>query len=185
MPADIHTPAHDVPKRLFQHSSAVFGLEVVELSSIQARSNKRSSPSDLPHRLGFHLLLVIEQGVGQHLVDFEHIPFEPGSTFFLNAGQIQAFDFSSTLAGKAIVYTPQFIETLQSKMSIPLSLGVSLPNGVAPHLLLDGELKQRTQRLIEELAIEIHTEVPSLAIISSLFSALMMMIARTHRSHCG
>ncbi|XPF95848.1 AraC family transcriptional regulator [Colwellia sp. RE-S-Sl-9] len=171
-----------VPEVSFYYRSDAFELEVVELETLQQRSNQWETRPNLPHRLGFNILIVIEQGTGYHLIDFEKTYFQAGSVLFVNKGQIQAFDFSNKLKGKVIIYTELFLTRLHSKLSIPFSLGSTMPKTFVPHISLNKSLEQSTMRLIDELNVEISQANPFLEIIISLFGALIMILSRERKN---
>lgn len=171
----------DIPEVSFHNSASNFDLEVLELENIQQRSKELAPSPDTPHRIGFNLLLMVEQGRGAHLIDFERIDFSPGSILFINQGQVQAFDFSRKLKGKVIVYTEKFLDTLQANVNIPFSLSASMPRTFVPHIQLDSKVKRSVARLTEELNIEMSQPSTSLEIMMSLFSALVMLLARERK----
>lgn len=178
MARPISSPSEYVPVVSFKDNSASFEMEVIDLASLQHRSTELDPSPDCPHRLGFNILLIIEDGEGEHQIDFEKVYFKPGSVLFVNAGQVHAFDFSKCLVGKAIVYTAQFLDTLQTNMSIPFSLSASMPKAFVPHIRVTDTLHRSFMRLTDELLIEMRRESPSLKIILSLFGALIMMLSR-------
>ena len=167
-----------IPSVKFRYNAAGSGLDIVALADIQKRSNQLSHSPESPHRLAFNIIILIDHGVGQHLIDFESASYKQNSALFLHKGQVQAFDFSDQPGGTAILYTESFLDSLQANVRIPFQLNSNLIKGFNPHLVLSSELKRSTDRIVAELLQENHRADSDPSIIMSLFGALLMMLAR-------
>lgn len=174
-----HISKAAIPEVSFKQKPFCSELEIVNLTSIAQRGKAQATRPDLPHRLRFNMLVIIERGTGFHFVDFERIPLSAGSVIFLNKGQVQAFDFTHSLQGQAILYTEAFIDNLQAAMRIPFLMNVM---NLVPHIIIEGTLKRSVLRLRDELHIEMAQDSSDLAIVRSLFGALLMLLARA-RNH--
>ncbi len=75
---------------------ARLGSEVLTLAELRERA-----PSTLtaPQRVDFHLLLMVENGCSQHLVDFVELSLKPGSVLFVRPGQVQQWKLDPSLEG--------------------------------------------------------------------------------------
>ncbi len=171
-----------IPSVQFRYDATGSELDIVNLTDIHKRVKQVSPSPDSPHRLAFNILIFIDQGEGRHLVDFEGVNFKANSVLLLRKGQVQAFDFTDRPSGTAILYTESFLDTLTANVRIPFQLNTNLLKGFRPHLLLSSPIKQRTNRLIQELSLENRRAGPDPSIIMSLFGALLMMLARERES---
>jgi AraC family transcriptional activator of pobA len=61
-----------------------------------------------PHKHDFYLLLLFTQGSGTHTIDFRTYPVGPGTAFFLDPGQVHAWQLSADSAGYVIFFSPEF-----------------------------------------------------------------------------
>lgn len=172
----------NIPEVTFRHSDAKAELEIIDLSSIQQRSETLSPAPNTAHRIAFNMVILIEQGQGEHLIDSQRVPFGPDSVLFLSAGQIQAFDFATKLVGKAVLYTQEFTHALHANTRIPFLLSASLPNTFAPNIRLTGTFKRSVIRLLDELDIEMNRQQADPAIAMSLFAALLMLLGRERKN---
>lgn len=168
-----------IPEVNFNQKSQCSELEIVDLAEIHRRAEQLMPPPNTPHRVRFNMLVLIERGTGYHIVDFSRIPFKPGSVVFINKGQVQAFDFSSQPSGKAILYTETFIDSLQATMRIPFLINLAV---LEPHIHIEGTLKHSVSRLLDELQTEMGQVESDVAIVKSLFGALLMLLARARNN---
>ncbi|MEM9103198.1 MAG: helix-turn-helix transcriptional regulator [Pseudomonadota bacterium] len=169
-----------LPEIGFHNPIGDIEFEIVDLEKLRLRSKTLQPPPHIPHKLGFHLILLIEQGRGFHWVDFEKRPFKENTVIFLNKGQVQSFDFNEQIKGKVIVYTERFLSLLREHITIPFLLHNNLLlNGVS-HIELQQSIKCNVFLLTKALQIEISQPVMTREIIFSLFGSLVMTLAREH-----
>ncbi len=170
------------PEVSFSYDASQSELDIIDLADLQRRSVDLSPPPDTPHRLKFNMLVFIFRGEGHHLVDFEKVRFTSASVIFLNKGQVQAFDFSSKLRGRAVLFTDSFIDSLESHMRLPFHLSVTAPGEFAPQLTLTSALKKSMESLLNELHLEKCRSDPDNAITQALFTAVLVMLMRARES---
>ena len=65
-----------------------------------------------PQRIHFYLLILIEKGHGQHMIDFKTYEVSEGSLIFIRAGQVQAFLSENKIFGPIVVFTNDFLRGL-------------------------------------------------------------------------
>lgn len=84
-------------------------VEVLRLEDLL----RRSLPHDLtkPQRIHFHAILLVEEGISFHEVDFESYPTGPGRLFVVPATHVQAFAPQRLLQGYMVVFTPAFLDS--------------------------------------------------------------------------
>lgn len=99
-----------VPEIAF-HQSARTRLGVDCLSLRQLR---RRAPQTLlaPQRLGFHLLLLVQAGESEHMVDFEQIRLRAGDVLWLRPGQVQQWQLHDSLQGQLMLIQPEAMRLL-------------------------------------------------------------------------
>ena len=167
-----------IPEISFTPVNGKKSIEVIDLSSIQARQSTLDHNPEYPHRVKFHLLLFIEQGRGKHFIDFHHYSFAPNSLIFISKQQVHAFDFSQNPKGKVILFTDEFITQAQTNINIPLFNTFHMTSQWKPVFKPKPDLLERCKTLLCEAEHELQDPHCQEIIVMMLFSALLMMIAR-------
>lgn len=99
------TEIRSVPYR--SPADAPFGVEVMSFARMRAMgppSRRRA-----PQRPQFHVLGVVDRGVGHHTVDCERHPLGPGSVLWLRPGQVHQFDGVEKVQGTLVLFQPDFL----------------------------------------------------------------------------
>ncbi len=167
-----------IPHVYFRKRDSHAGIDIIDLSLLQQVPPDAPARPDQPHRIVFNMLVFIEEGEGEHFLDFERIQFGSSSLYFINRGQVHAFDTTNAITGKAILYTDDFIDALQANMRIPLFINFNLKGQQCPVLQLNNALRQSVIRLMDELQQELKRAEPDNGIAMSLFSAMLQMLVR-------
>lgn len=167
-----------IPEVSFNHhktDNAEF--EVVDLQEIQQRPNLSPDPRQ-PHRVGFYHLILVSEGQGQHMIDFERHPFGPGSVILVQRDQVHAFDFSAPLRGKVLLFTQTFLDRLHSNMRLPSFTPVQFNAHHQAVLTPDPEEMPRCHSLVTELVAETERASPDPLVVMYLFGALALRLNR-------
>ncbi|MGQ1891049.1 helix-turn-helix domain-containing protein [Thermophagus sp. OGC60D27] len=61
------------------------------------------------HRHDYYEILFIEEGAGQHIIDYEPYELKPPSFFFISKGQIHFWQLTKPLKGKAMLFPREFL----------------------------------------------------------------------------
>jgi AraC-like DNA-binding protein len=152
-------------------------LEIIELSNLYTRSMIGHDPQ-APHRVSFFMLVYIELGEGEHMVDFNHYRFGPGSLIFVQREQVHSFDFSGQPQGKVILFTQAFLDKVHANMRLPNYTPTHLNQQHNPILQLDSIHHARSHILIDQIQTEINTPASEPLIVMYLFSALALLLHR-------
>ncbi len=84
---------------------SAFGVEVVDLAELRRRTLDHSIFK--AHRIEFHMLVVVIEGRGWHMVDFSQHRIERGMMVYVAPGQIQRYDGENELAGFLVLFQPE------------------------------------------------------------------------------
>ncbi|GGP42716.1 hypothetical protein GCM10009347_08070 [Shewanella algicola] len=159
------------------HKTNQAELEIIELSNLYTRSMIGHDPQ-VPHRVSFFMLVYIELGEGEHMVDFNHYRFGPGSLIFVQREQVHSFDFSGQPQGKVILFTQAFLDKVHANMRLPNYTPTHLNQQHNPILQLDSTHHARSHILIDQIQTEINTPASEPLIVMYLFSALALLLHR-------
>jgi AraC-like DNA-binding protein len=88
-------------------ADAPFGIEVMSFRQLRAMAEPAWLAA--PQRPEFHVLAVIERGVGHHVADFVGYPLRPGSVMWVRPGQVQQMDGIERVDGQLVLFQPDFL----------------------------------------------------------------------------
>ena len=170
---------HDIPQIAFQPQEWIRSpIEVVDLRNLVERKGDLDHDPEQPHRVGFNILLFIEQGHGTHFLDFKHHEFGPGTVICIQQHQVHAFALSAQLVGKMVLFPRDFIEQVHSHIRVPLFGAATLQRDYCPLISLTPSTVKRCFTLINEIETETRATNSSDIIIHHLFAALLHMTFR-------
>lgn len=153
-------------------------IEVIDLHDLQQRRHTLEHDPGKPHRTSFHLLIYIAQGCGAHFIDFASRPFEANTFICVRQHQVNAFDFSQPLEGKAILFTDSFVEAIQQSMAMPVFSPVYLNKHYSPVFKPSKDLLESCVSLFMEVDKECKQHPKTSSVLMFLFSSLLLMIER-------
>jgi AraC-like DNA-binding protein len=104
------------------------GLEPLRLSDLLGRV----APGHfaVPQRPGFHLLLLVTGGHGDHFLDFSRVRCRAGTLIHIRPGQVQQFVLGQALEANVLMFKPEFVLPAPSPPGMRGS--ASLIDDVAP-----------------------------------------------------
>lgn len=153
-------------------------IEVIDLHDLQQRRHSLDHDPGKPHRTSFHLLIYIAQGSGAHFIDFASMPFTANTFIFVRQNQVNAFDFSQPLEGKAILFTNSFVDAIQQSMAMPVFSPVYLNKHYSPVFRPSHDLLESCVSLFMEVDKESKQQSADSPVLMFLFSSLLLMIER-------
>jgi AraC-like DNA-binding protein len=95
------------------------GVEVISLKKIRKLA---ANTLLYPQRLGFHLLLLMTEGEGEHTVDFKHYPLQPGTLIYVRPGQVQQWHMQPRLQGELILLKPEALSPAIGRSELDMRL---------------------------------------------------------------
>ncbi len=172
----------NIPTIEFQpHDASNAGIEFLELAFIYKSAPHLKFNPFAPHRVKFHHLIYITEGVGAHFIDFNHHPFQAGSFIFINRHQVHAFDLDNQPQGFMILFTQEFVDSIQISIRMPTL--ISGFNAASPPVLTVGHsLKESCEVLLSEMKKVSGKERDDHLIFQLLFTSLILKLHR-ERSH--
>lgn len=93
-------------------SHPLLGVKRLSLRALFAGNGCAIDHSE-PHRLHFHVAILVTAGVSQHMVDFVPVALKPNDFLLLRAGQVHAFEKHHTLEGEILTFTTEFLGALR------------------------------------------------------------------------
>lgn len=167
-----------IPQVGFSHQqSNQAELQIMELSDLYEQDRLDHSP-ERAHRINFFGIIYIEQGTGNHMVDFEEYPFDQGSVLFVQREQVHSFDFSNRPKGKILLFTQAFLDQVHANMKLPNYTPTHLNEKHSPLLQLEAQDQTPTLVFIRQMIEEINREDSEPLIVMYLFSAFALSLHR-------
>jgi len=168
-----------IPNVRFDHSKTNRAeCELLELEQLFQRFQSGEHDPQIPHRINFFNLIVIEAGKGEHMVDFQNVPFQPGSVLFIQREQVHAFDLTNRPQGKVLLFTQAFLDQVHANMRLPNFTPTHLNRQHVPVIQLDAGHKRRCGRLLQELTEEMTSPNTDPLIVMYLFCSLSLLLNR-------
>jgi AraC-like DNA-binding protein len=65
--------------------------------------------SGFAHRHTFYEILLVREGVGSHMVEFETYPIRPNALYFLVPGQVHCWTYETPPSGQVVLFTEEFL----------------------------------------------------------------------------
>ncbi len=106
-----------------------------------------------PHRLRFHVAILITAGQDNHMVDFSPLLLRPGDLLLLRAGQVHSFDKQSKVEGEILTFTEEFVGTLPQVTGLLTSIEILVDSG--PRLSLAQESAAAVRRWFDDFSSEL------------------------------
>ena len=105
------TPTKPADVNCAKKAAPSLGVKRFRLSQLFA-GNGCGIDHSVPHRLHFHVAILITEGKWEHSVDFSPLLLKAGDLLLLRAGQVHAFGKDRAIEGEILAFTPEFLATL-------------------------------------------------------------------------
>ena len=140
------------------------------------------SQADYPHRHDYYELLLLSEGKGTHVIDFEQYPVEPPVFHFLSKGQVHFWQLDKPLKGYALLFPEEFLGAPTSNIIRTHDVSFFNNVGQTPYLSVGQEMG-----LLESLILGIEQEYQdeskrSLSILRSYLHILLSNLNRLYTS---
>ncbi len=160
-----------------QNPQAEFDL--IRLEDLRERKDLGHSPYQ-SHVVEFYIILLIEEGIGFHTIDFTQYPYQKGTLITIRKDQIHQFHQNNSVNGLMMLFTDEFLvsylEQLEALKSLQLFNELL---GVPKIQLSDSELRQVSELVgrINKEYFEVNDDY-SLGIIRSELHILLANLYR-------
>ncbi len=158
------------------HDGATTGVELLDLDSLYKKSHNLDFNTFEPHRVNFHHLIYISDGVGTHFIDFNRYPYQPGSFIFINSRQVHAFESENRPRGLLIIFTQAFLDSIRINIRVPVFSSGFHAATEAPVLTVQDAVKESFEALLTEIKIVSGEKPHDRLIFQLLFTALILKL---------
>ncbi len=159
---------------------ARLGIEVLTLGDLRQRVSARRLA--IPERVEFFMLLLIDRGRGNHVVDFSNTRLQAGSLVFVRPGQVQQWQPRDGLEGTLILVDPAVMRPQGHLLAVQQTLASQLSDWPSFAVLLAParrEIQDQFAALGKECA-QLDASELGMALIRNMLTGLLLHVARAH-----
>ncbi len=136
--------------RLVDQSGSSVNFSISRMEDIYDR---RQGKKDLPHRHDFYTVLLVLEGSGEHLIDFNTYSLKPRSITFISPGQVHQLIEKERSLGYALVFSSDFLAQNNIPVKFIEDLNLFECYGESPPLSLEpdqlGQLSSYAEEILE------------------------------------
>ncbi|CAD5251112.1 MULTISPECIES: AraC family transcriptional regulator [unclassified Imperialibacter] len=130
-----------------------------------------------PHNHDFYLLLYVDEGGGEHTIDFKTYPISPGSFFLMTPGQVHSWNMKEGTNGYIIFFLPSFYQ-MQAQESNLLTFPFFHSLNANPLVILNHSQKVVVDFVLNQMAEEfIANPETDLRILRSYLEIVLLKIS--------
>ncbi|USD38131.1 MULTISPECIES: AraC family transcriptional regulator [Ferrimonas] len=159
------------------------GMDILDLETfVQDICDQGANPYQ-PHRVSHFCLIFVEQGEGQHPIDFHSYPYESGCVIFLNKYQIHTFNRDNKIKGTLVLMTREFFAAGAANIRTSYFVPAHQTLSAFPILPLSDDLNESTRAMLSEMTRAIKEGPDSGVIVQLLLSAMLLKLTKLRQGH--
>lgn len=140
-----------------------------------------TAQADFPHRHDYYEILFVEDGAGQHIIDYEPFDIKPPVFYLLSRGQVHFWKLQKSLKGKVILFPREFL--IPPAISFNHEEDLVIFNGLskASQLVIDDENLPKIREIYSNMNEEYaHRSESSLSILRAYTHILLVNLFRIY-----
>lgn len=130
-----------------------------ELQDMALIYEQSQGTTDRAHRHDYFTILLVEEAIGEHLIDFQTYAFQPKQVHFVSPGQIHRVHTSQQPKGWVITFSNNFLLQNHIPDSFIYNINLFRQFGESPPLVLDEISFERLQGILDQMRQNLKTEV--------------------------
>lgn len=134
-----------------------------------------------PHRHDYYEIIFVEDGAGQHIIDYESYEIKPPVFYFLSKGQIHFWKLKKPLKGEVILFPREFLIPSASDFNQESDLLTFNGLSKAPYVCIEGEHLPKTVELLNDIKEEFLRKTDSnISILRAYIHILLVKLFRDY-----
>lgn len=135
-----------------------------------------------PHRHDYYEILFIEDGSGEHIIDYEPYEIKPPAFYFLSKGQIHFWKLNKPLSGKVLLFPREFlIPPAEKKDNYEDDLLIFNSLSNAPYVCINDENAPKIHEIFSNINEEfLRKSECSLSILRAYVHILLVSLLRIY-----
>jgi len=147
-----------IPEISFQNRQRkAFEFEIISADELLHNNAQRGHNSYRPNRLAFYAILFIQEGQGQHFIDFKQYEFNSRSMIFIAKDQVHAFAKQVNMKAQILLFTESFLLKTGFGRQSPLQLSLFQYHLYQPLMQLSEDHFKSIETVINRLKYEYST----------------------------
>ena len=153
-----------------------FPLVVTQFDLMSQRAQ-----AQVPHRHDYYEMIFLEEGEGQHIIDYESYPIKTPAFYFLSKGQIHFWELKKGLAGKVLLFPREFLIPPATAYNHEGDLALFNSLSKAPCVEINKDNYSKIAVLLEEINAEYMRKSDcSLSMLRAYIHILLVNLFRIH-----
>lgn len=134
-----------------------------------------------PHRHDYYEIIFIEDGSGEHIIDYESYDIKTPSFYFLSKGQIHFWKLNKPLTGKVLLFPREFLIPPATAINQEGDLIIFNTLSKAPHVIINDDNLPKIQEIFTNLKEEFseRSEI-NLSMLRAYMHILLVNLLRIH-----
>lgn len=125
----------EIPKISYNPKYAqVEGVDIITIESLIKRKDDLDLHPGVPHRLGFHMLVLYTEGETEQFVDFVWHKVVKNTLLYIGKGQVNAFKFNENLKGILFIFSESYFKEQLNKMPKDTAIRLFTSNLFSPKI---------------------------------------------------
>ena len=172
-------------ERIGYRPTAPYALDIEVLSMRDLKGRVAAEELRKAHRLEFHQLICVTEGICTHVIDFSPIPCERGSVLVHQPSQTEQYDVTSAWDGWLVLFRPEFLFAPPSGASSDRTLEVNLI-GILAELPRHLPLPTAEFRIFRDAISQMHADSKREGLMAEIHALLRhQLCALLIRLHVG
>ena len=137
--------------------------------------------ANFPHRHDYFEIIFLEDGTGEHIIDYESHEIKPPVFYFLSKGQIHFWKLKKPLTGKVILFPREFLIPPTTDLNHEGDLAIFNSLSKAPYVCISEEKLPKIHELITNIKEEFSQQSEcSLSMLRAYVHILLISLFRIY-----
>lgn len=111
----------------------------------------RRAQAEIPHRHDYFEIIFLEDGAGQHIIDYESYEIQTPAFYLLSKGQIHFWKLTKGLQGSVLLFPREFLIPPTTALNQEGDLAIFNTLSKAPYVLLDDDNFSKIHGLLKNI----------------------------------
>ena len=141
----------------------------------------QKAQATIPHRHDYYEIIFIEDGEGQHIIDYDSYEIKAPAFYFLSKGQIHFWKLKKGLQGKVLLFPREFLIPPATAFNHEGDLAIFNSLSKAPSVKINNANSPKVQELFKGLNEEyLRKSDSSLSMLRAYVHILLVSLFRIH-----
>lgn len=147
--------------------------------TMQEVETNKPSIREKPHRHDYFVIIYVEKAEGHHQVDFNSMPLENQTVYFISPEQIHHLEVKSMPAGHVLLFTPDFLQQYSVSPQVLFDMNLFFNCDEALPVFIPEKNRQQLSSLIQQIKEEYKNQNWHwLEIVGALLKTLLIHFQR-------